>query len=269
MGLSYMEIDMVPQNIVNQIEKQIAQYKSVVDQKYKVNLAVPKIDFNLRGVRVAGKFLPGKDRIFLNIDYLLSSDKRVANDMLADTLPHEFAHYAVYKIFGPEFMWTRRGQKQIHHGHKWKRMMLDLGVKPERCHDYRDSEAYSGQDRKPYIYKCQGCGEEVKLGVRRHQRMQTCGGLYHRGCGRRDGKIVFVRMESKQKNGVAALQKQPVQKQPTKGTKLQRCYDLYKQWMHKYDRQGIIAVFVNEVGMTKAGASTYYFQCQKLYQKGV
>jgi SprT protein len=88
----------------------------------------PKITFNLKG-RVAGKAVSKKWEIRLNPHFL---ENGYFEDMLNQTLPHEFAHLICSKYF-PE---------ENGHGPYWKMVMRKLGLKPERCHDYDTSHIY-------------------------------------------------------------------------------------------------------------------------------
>jgi hypothetical protein len=47
------------------------------------------------------------------------------------------------------------------------------------------------------------------------------------------------------------------------GSKLERCLTIYKR-MKEASRKDLIAAFVDEVGMTQAGASTYAAQVRKM-----
>jgi hypothetical protein len=64
------------------------------------------------------------------------------------------------------------------------------------------------------------------------------------------------------KSPVATAVATPVQ--PTTGTKQARAYAIYMSLKNNYDRDGIIARFKRDLDMTSAGASTYYYNCQKM-----
>jgi hypothetical protein len=48
-----------------------------------------------------------------------------------------------------------------------------------------------------------------------------------------------------------------------KGAKKQQAYALYQKLNGTTDRPGIIAAFMKDIGMTKAGATTYFHNCKK------
>lgn len=78
--------------------------------------------------------------------------------LLADTLPHEFAHILSWRIYG------ERG-----HGEGWRKLCHNLGMKEvNRCHD-QDVSAHAVKQRR-WVYVC-GCRKHNVATVT-HNRIQ-------------------------------------------------------------------------------------------------
>ncbi len=125
--------------------------------------------FNLSG-RSAGMYrrVNGRGEIRYNPHVF----DRYFVDNLANTVPHEVAHYVVDK------MYRRRVRP---HGPEWRAVMVEFGVEPSvRC-DYDISGLPQRRQRRfPYI--C-GCREHL-LSATRHNRIQSRRSTYYcRDCG--------------------------------------------------------------------------------------
>lgn len=81
-----------------------------------------------------------KKKIFLS-EYFIG---RVPTDELKDTILHEIAHALTY---------IRHGQRG--HGPVWKRVCVEIGAKPVRCH-----EGEIKNETFRYKIKCPSCGKE-------------------------------------------------------------------------------------------------------------
>jgi hypothetical protein len=62
-------------------------------------------------------------RVVINVGVCYTEER------FRDTLFHELAHAVCYWLHGEE---------ADSHGPKWKAVMVQLGQKPERCHNYQD-----------------------------------------------------------------------------------------------------------------------------------
>ena len=82
----------------------------------------PKIVFDLRG-QAAGQANYLKNKIRFNRDLL----EKFTDEFVSQTVPHEFAHLVAYAKFGPRIK---------PHGAEWQLVMVALGVKPARTHNF-------------------------------------------------------------------------------------------------------------------------------------
>lgn len=92
-----------------------------------------------------------------------------SDEKLTSTLIHEFAHLLCY---------DRHGRNGRGHGENWRRIMVELGQKPEVHHRY---EVKRNQARQMCMYRCAKCGAELlrrrKLSRWRRYYHVNCGGL--------------------------------------------------------------------------------------------
>lgn len=79
---------------------------------------------------------------------------------MAQTVPHEVAHYVVYHLFG------RHGVKP--HGKEWRKVMLAFGCAPRTTCDY-DLRGIPVRRIKRYNYRCK-CSDHQVSSIR-HNRM--------------------------------------------------------------------------------------------------
>lgn len=94
---------------------------------------------------------------------------------LATTVPHEVAHYIVYRIYG---------HKEIKpHGIQWQELMAYFNVDASRTCQF-DMTGIPVRQSRQYRYHCR-C-QSHQLGIRRHNRVQRGEGEYIcRACGSR------------------------------------------------------------------------------------
>jgi SprT protein len=139
--------------------------------------ATPHIRFDLRG-QAAGQFRlgPGGEPVIRYNPALLA---RHEAEFLAQTVPHEVAHYLAYLRFG-------RGIRP--HGPEWQQIMHALGADPRRCHDF-DVSGLATRRMRRHVYHCR-CGEHALTSIRHHRILRgasyvcrTCGQPLQRGAG--------------------------------------------------------------------------------------
>jgi SprT protein len=259
----------------------------------KVNESVAKINtahgitmrpisvrYDINSARLGGQAIPSQNVIRINPVFLNTHTEHY----IAQVIPHEVAHLAVDRIHGR----IRLGRGKIsHHGPEWQAMMTrTLGLAADRCHAMVAPEGVvHGKQKTKYVYRCPGCGQSLVVGPKHHKNLKSGRRLVHTSCGYRGtftyvaeaGRVSYAAAREVAANAATATPQQapaaPVVKPPVApraGSKLDQCYEWYKaEKARGTDRQGILAVFVNEVGMTVAGASTYYSQCTKRYDAGV
>lgn len=222
-------------------------------------MARPRVVYEKRG-RTAGTANYTTNTIDLNLPML----ERHADEMINDTLPHEYAHLLSYRIHGTA---TGRG-----HGPAWKSVMVALGQAPERCHSM-DTEGLEGvKNKNKYVYRCR-CGKAITVGPVIHRNVQRGRQYRSRCCGvdlsamsvTDAGRVSYTEAR-KAASTPPAPKTAPAAPNATGGTKLSRCWEEYKS-ARLQPRPEIIKRFVG-LGCTPAGAATYYSMCLKKWESG-
>ena len=128
------------------------------------------VRFDLKG-RAAGMYkVTRRERVIRYNPYIFS---RYFDDNLADTVPHEVAHYVVDVVYG------RRRIRP--HGPEWRALMVQFGLQPRRTANY-DLTGMPVRRHRQFPYRC-ACGP-VSLGARRHRSFEQGVARYHcRRCG--------------------------------------------------------------------------------------
>ncbi len=155
----------------------VARWCQFAEQCYGVALPPPAVRFDQRG-RTAGSFRPARpatakraaepDTLRFN-PWLFA---KYWQESLADTVPHEVAHYAVSRRY------PNRRLKP--HGPQWQAVMVDFGL-PTRATGHYELDGIPQQQRASYPYQC-GCRSH-QLGALRHRRVAAGHARYHcRSC---------------------------------------------------------------------------------------
>lgn len=237
------------------------------EKRYGRKFAMPRVVYEKRG-GTAGTASYSTNTIDLNPILLMQN----VVDFIERTVPHELAHIIDHALhpenFETQVQWTRRGYRRTKrdvHGASWQSVCYVLGMTDvTRCHAYDTSAARTKQISR-YEWFCTGCKTTIQLGPKHNASLQRGGQVWHKGC--RGHKLI------KPTGAIdvviaPTVQKVDVQKKPEAGSKLDKCWNLYKSYSH-VGRGGLIAMFVNEAGCTVAGAGTYYATCKKKYEAGV
>jgi len=134
-------------------------------------LAEVPVRFDLRGSQ-AGQFRMGDFPLIRYNDALAAVHYA---GFLAQTVPHEVAHYVVHLLSG------RRRRRPEPHGREWQRVMQMLDAAPERCHRF-DLAGIEVRRQQRHRYRC-GCREH-DLSTTRHNRVRQGTASYRcRTCG--------------------------------------------------------------------------------------
>lgn len=250
----------VSAQVQKRVKDKLAECITLAEKKYNQTFTMPTISYKLRGC-TAGKALPGQWTVKFNAQLLMEN----LDDFIDRTVPHELAHLITDRIYpeahqgGITFGYGRiRRKKRNPHGSEWQSVMRALGVQDvTRCHSYDVSNARV-KNKKRVEYKCTGCGFILGMGPKAHKREQQYPGTYwHKGC--KGFKLVL-------KAAATVTPAAPVQSitpQPAPaGTKQERAYVLYKA-SPTSPRTEMISLFMSRLNMTRAGATTYYYNCQK------
>jgi SprT protein len=98
---------------------------------------------------------------------------------LADTVPHEVAHYVVHEVFG--------GRRVKPHGREWRLLMKAFGANPRATFDL-DLEGVPQRRQRTHPYRCECRGHQVS--TTRHNRVMRGTGRYL--CRHCDGELVYA-----------------------------------------------------------------------------
>lgn len=244
-------------------QKAIARVRHFIDlanQKYPgLNMSMPIINFDLRG-RTAGTANSSTHTIRLNAGLFV----RNVEDYMNDTIPHEVAHLVQYKLHPTQRRWT--GRKWVRtvqpHGYEWQRVMRSFGVAPERCHQMDTSETRVKKNVTKYQYKCNCKTHEV--GKKVHNRIQMGHTYTCRSCKGTLTTGSFVAVKHPKPAAVKPVE--TATKLPRGGTKKEQAEHWFLHYRnHTNAREMCISVYMNELGMSKAGASTYFSNAKKKF----
>lgn len=234
-----------------QIKQKVVECINTIKTKYNIaHFPMPQIQYNLRGT-CAGKAN--------YVKWILQFHPKIAsenwNDYINTTVPHEVAHLAVELVYPHAH---HRGGKRSVHGYEWQSIMHTLGADPARCHSYNVANIGNR-----FHYKCSGCGADLYMTAKRHNKALAGFSYHHSKCGSVRGKVVFVGAPVQAK--VVSVKT----KAPEQGSNLYAAYEVYKAYHHRYNRSMMIKVFVNNVGLGYNTANTYYYKCKQMFEQGV
>ena len=122
------------------------------------------IKFDLIG-QAAGMYCVRQNKRWIRYNPFLFA--KYFSDNIANTIPHEVAHYIVEQLYGI------RGIKP--HGKQWRQIMNLFGAEPSRTCHY-NLQGIPHRRQRTYSYQCQ-CRHH-QLSARRHNRIQLQGILY-------------------------------------------------------------------------------------------
>jgi SprT protein len=163
-------VDALAARVIETAAAWIAQARKLTGANAR-QLPNPEIRFDLRGAAAGQTVFVRKTRhcvIRINAALLAAHPR----EMIAQTVPHEVAHVAVYRL---------HGSRAKPHGAQWQALMRAFGLAPEPCHTLPVTPA---RRLKRFRYAC-ACAEPAWLTSIRHKRAQR-GTIYLcRRCGQR------------------------------------------------------------------------------------
>lgn len=253
------------------VNRTIADTILKIETLYDTKITQPiDVRYDIDSARLGGQAHYSKFRIRLNPAFL-----NKYQDEYMQTVIHEVVHLGVYHVY---FV---HGNKRVSaHGPEWKRMMVRVGARPDRCHNY-EAEVGQGRQKTKYAYKCSKCSEPIPVGPVIHAKLQK-GVKYTPRCCGRSASLVFVgsagavpkhvvrEMIATNTIPTTPTTNVPKMKAPDPNSKLGKCYAFYKDNYKSNITRGIwIAEFVLRFGCTTSGASTYVNTCSKLKAAGI
>lgn len=271
-----------------QIKQRVRECIELAEELYGFDVDYNDIDITFKGRGQAAASagckinrLTGKRHSF-SLKFSTESAALDSAEMLDDTVPHEVAHLVCY--------WNESLGKN--HDYGWVRVCKALGGTGARTHSQTLTKA---KYRKQYLYRTDNGDERIVKSAAKHNKIQRGARYQVRATREWYGKENFVRIISAEEHrqehmkqvteyrnaagapAAPASQKRPApKKKPTShkrparraarrspGTpsKKDRAQNIYNATP---DKARCITRFMDELDMTKAGATTYYYNCKKL-----
>lgn len=224
---------------------------AIASELYNREFEYPTVVYKSRGTNAGTAYL---QRWEIELQVVLMNEN--GTEFVDSTVTHELAHLIDYKINGRQTEWRGRRRVNIVHGPTWKRIMVDLGENPERTHSYDVSSVRRHRTR--YVYQCNGCGQELWLGSRRHEKMQSGKAQYwHRSCKRAGVTYIGVQKPESQRTAPTTPKTpKPSPAPKSGGSKRAAAALIFKD--HGGDRRSFIEVCIRDLGMKQNTASTYH-----------
>lgn len=256
----------VSKELQARVEKRVNECIAIAEKHFNQKIAKPSIHFDVRGT-VGGYYQPSSHKVRYN-PVLLNEN---VDSYIKTTVAHEVAHAIDYYLLGSS-MYAARHHKP--HGHSWKNIMRILGVPVERCHHYNVDNAQVRVKNK-FEYRCKHCGTLIVVGPKIHDGIRRGHTRWHSKCGRGLGALEFVRALGQVTYGQAAEMRKPVVPAPSKtvevkakstdnGSKYEKAKTIVMKHSIRYNNPSeAINQIMSECGMTKAGATTYYYKARK------
>jgi len=105
----------------------------------------PSVELSTRLRTTAGLAMPARRHIKLSFHMF----RHEGLERFDSTIAHEVAHVAC----------DLHHRRSCHHDHRWQRLMRQLGLPAERCHDYDSVQRKPGTE-----VVCPGCAKRIRLG---------------------------------------------------------------------------------------------------------
>jgi len=105
----------------------------------------PSVELSTRLRTTAGLAMPARRHIKLSFHMF----RHEGLERFDSTIAHEVAHVAC----------DLHHRRSCHHDHRWQRLMRQLGLPAERCHDYNSVQRKPGTE-----VVCPGCAKRIRLG---------------------------------------------------------------------------------------------------------
>ncbi|ODS22749.1 hypothetical protein AB835_12480 [Candidatus Endobugula sertula] len=155
-------ISPIDQSMQQQVIDEVTCYCGLASLLYEYHFTMIPVTFDLRG-KVAGMYcVKGQtNSLQRSIRFNPWLFAKYPDDSWQSTIPHEVAHYIV------DCLYSMRAVRP--HGKEWKKVMVQLGAKPDIYGKY-NLGGIPVRQMKRYAYQC-GC-RHVMLSAYRHHKIQ-------------------------------------------------------------------------------------------------
>jgi len=229
------------------VEEKISDCLTIAQKHFKQMFAYPTIVYKNKGT-IGGTANVTSWTVTFNSILL----KENVDDFIATTVPHEIAHLITYAVYG----YNRRLVKP--HGHQWKFVMRVLGVSPDRCHDY-DTTNVQKKIKNKFAYKC-NCERPLFVGPVVHRNIQR--DMIYK-CRRCKSPLSYIKPMGQVSYSHAREQfSKTTTKQSRVGTKVEQAQQLVRANISR-TREQVIDILMHELNMSRAGATTYFYNARK------
>ncbi len=163
--MSVQTVTPIDQNLQDQVVRRTHDQIDQANRLFDLQLAYIPVQFNLKG-RSAGMYRMRKKQREIRYNPWIFA--RYFDSNLAQTIPHEVAHYVVEQVHG------LRGIKP--HGLEWRNVMLAFGCTPETTCNY-DLQGIPTRQVRRITYRC-ACRSH-QLSSYRHHKIIRNEAVYH------------------------------------------------------------------------------------------
>lgn len=168
-------ITLLQQKHVKSVTTEYIQRASKI---YQQSFSMVLISFDLKG-RAAGMYrVKNNVRLIRYNPYLFA---KYFDDNVAETVPHEVAHYITEKLYGI-------GRVRPH-GNEWGEVMRAFGIESKRVGHRYDMQGVPVRVHRRYAYRCRCATHNVT--TRRHKQMKS--GMAEFLCRRCGESIILVK----------------------------------------------------------------------------
>lgn len=129
-------------NYYNDLRAKTEEIRLKAERVFGRQFRAPKLEFSLKG-RTAGRAFYSEYKI--NYNFQLYRENY--DHFLENVVVHEFCHLAAREMHG----------NIKSHGPEWKKTMIQMGARPDRCHQY---ETKNVRQRGSHTYFC-NCKEHT------------------------------------------------------------------------------------------------------------
>jgi SprT protein len=147
-----------PQELQNAVIEVVGHYNDLACGLFGRSFPFPTVSFGLRG-KTAGQAAVRDNHIKLNLELLLNPATR--EQILEQTVPHEVAHLIHHQLYPRDREW---------HGNRWKFIMREFGLTPDRCHTMPVKPA---RKTRKFEYDCPCGAPHRNVGLNKHRKIQA------------------------------------------------------------------------------------------------
>lgn len=244
----------ISEHIRDRVIATVTQNIQDANNWFGIELEIPTIIYNLKGGRCAGRADINLWSISLNESYFLENEENMINV----TVPHEVAHLIDFTQ-NPANFCMRNGKKRIIHGDSFKFILGQvLGCNDTSTTHSMNNTTNSIKPRSKYRWVSnQDDSVCMYLGQKRHNNMLKGKKYYPRGYSNHTfSYIQYNHHDLSNRIKEIPAEVSQVMKPAGPVSKKERVSIVYNHGT--LNRQEFIHQCITDIGMTKAGASTYY-----------